>query len=150
MEEFIFRSILFRSQLQHRPVIQSVLINAFFWTIFCLPEIVSIDNDAIHNLCIVALFIFSYGFLLCFIMWRNTTLWYGYSLRIGITVILPLFISSNFVDSGTFFKTDSAFFNAEGIAFSVIFLITAVGIYYNGKMHISEEIQKIEGREVFS
>jgi membrane protease YdiL (CAAX protease family) len=142
VEEFFFRSILFRSQLQLRTVIHAVLLNSCFWTIFYLPEIISIENDAILVFISVALFIFSYGFLLCILMWRNETLWYGYSFRIGISAILPLFVTSNFVDSGTFFTTDSAYFNAEGIVFSIIFFITAAVIYFNGKLHISPEIQK--------
>ena len=150
VEEFFFRSILFRTQLQHRTVIYSSIINAFFWSLYYLPDIISIEDNAIHIYLSVALFIFSYGILLSILMWRNETLWYGYSFRIGISVILPFFISSNFVDSDTIFSTESVFFNAEGIVFSLIFLITAAVFFFKGKLDISPEIQKISNREVFS
>ncbi len=142
VEELFFRSIMFRTQLHHRSVIHSGLINAMFWTIYYLPEIISLENKAIHILIFVALFIFSYGFLLCIVMWRNATLWYGYTFRIGLLVILPLFITSNFIDSDSFFATNSAFFNAEGIIFSLVFLTTSGIIYFKGKSLNSTEIQK--------
>lgn len=143
IEELFFRSFLFQQQIQKQPIDQCVLINSILWTIYCVPDLFSLDVSSTVNIGVTVFFIFSTGILLNILWWKNTTLWYGYSLRVGISSFYSMIITSNFAESEPFSKTDSLFFYAEGVTISLIFMISAIFLYYNRRFHLSAENQEI-------
>lgn len=150
LEEFTFRSVLLRSYSFNDSPIRSAIVNAFFWTCFAVPGIIVLGNSDFQDSISILTFYFAVGILTSVLAMRFRTIWYGYSLRIGIMAAFPLLIVSKVQDSETFFTTESSIFSSEGYFYSVFFLISAVFIVKKIKHQNIEENQKVPNRNVFS
>jgi membrane protease YdiL (CAAX protease family) len=150
LEEFTFRSVLLRSHNFNNSHIRSVFVNAFFWTCYTSPGIIGLGDSDVQFILSFLTFNFAIGLLASVLAIKYQTIWYGYSLRIGIMAAFPLLVLSKVQDSEAFFVTDSYIFSSEGYFYSSLFLITAILLINNVKHQNIAENQNMPDGNIFS
>ena len=126
IEELFFRGVLYNSYRNANSIWISGFITSGLFAIYSISEIVGIEEVNIMTVLILLLYFFSLGFFCIVISQKLRSLWISYSLRIGIITLTPLFLTSQLVESDSFFVTTSNLLFAEGIITSIILLVASI------------------------
>jgi len=126
IEELFFRGVLYNSYRNENSIWISGFITSGLFAIYSISEIVGIEEVNIMTVLILLLYFFSLGFFCIVISQKLRSLWISYSLRIGIITLTPLFLTSQLVESDSFFVTTSNLLFAEGIITSIILLVASI------------------------
>lgn len=125
LEEIFFRSVLLNSLSEIQSQSRAVIISSLIWGFFSLTDNINFEQVGLENFILVFISKFSIGVFCSFLYLRYSSLWAGYSFRIGLMLASSLSVSSIVIDSDPFFTTESTFFVAEGWIFSAILLLIA-------------------------
>ncbi len=121
-EEIIFRGILLSSFQRSNSAILTTLISSIFWTLFIGSELLGFEDLTLLTISIILLFFLSIGLFLTMLVNRYHSIWPGYSFRIGIITLTPITLTSQLVESDSFFASSSSIFIAEGVIVSVLLI----------------------------
>lgn len=129
MEEIVFRFVLLKSSFVDHSKLKTLILVNIIWSIYSALSIIDFSGANFQS--IVSIFIsqFTIGSLLSSIVIKYKSIWYAYSLRIGMKIIVPLIVTSIVLDTDSFFTTNSLLFYAEGWISSVTMLLLAAYIY---------------------
>ncbi len=122
LDEIIFRGIILTTFQKLRSRWQAIILTNLLWVVFCISEIVGLEEISVLKFITVALFFLSIGIFCTVLVNKYTSIWFGYSLRVGFITLSPIIITSLLSESDVFFITESFFFNAEGLIISVLTL----------------------------
>ena len=138
IEEFFFRGFILTTIQQLRSQWQTIILTNLLWVVFSISEIIGSEEISLLKFITVALFFLSIGILCTVLVGKYTSIWFGYSLRVGFVTLSPIIVTSLLSESDVFFTTESFFFNAEGLIISV--LILTVGFILLRTIRISPKI----------
>jgi hypothetical protein len=124
VEELFFRVFLLKIFPTNSIVFQTIS-TSFFWMMYSIPELIKPELD-IFALVISAVYFFCIGIFLSLLVRRFKTIWYGYSLRMGIISLVPNVLSSVVVESDSFFVSKNHLFSFEG----VVTILILIGISF--------------------
>jgi membrane protease YdiL (CAAX protease family) len=128
LEEVLFRGITFHSFRRHYTLRNALIFSNALWTAYCIPEIITIPDLTLLLGGVAGLFFFSLGLFCSVVSLRSTSLWVGYSFRIGLVSLTPILLTSIVAESDSFFTASSPVFIAEGILVSVAMLTASMFI----------------------
>jgi hypothetical protein len=138
IEEILFRGVLVSSfQLSFSPG-WGTFISSALWTLWSINEILAVEPITVLILISLLLFFLSLGFLLSALVKKYQSIWPGYSFRIGVMTLTPITLTSQLVESDSFFSSTSSIFIAEGLLISI--LTTCVSILLLKKKDIYPEL----------
>ena len=122
VEEIFFRGFVLTTIQQLRSQWQGIILTSLLWTVYCFSEIIGLQGITIFKFITALLFFFSIGILCSIIVDKYKSVWFGYSLRIGLITLSPILLTSLLSESDSFFTTESLLFDAEGVIFSILIL----------------------------
>jgi len=122
IEEAVFRSLLFRSELQRRSPLRALQFTSVLWLLYCLADITGTEGISLPGFAASVMFFFSSSLLWTALANSYRTIWYSYSFRIGLAVFNPILLTSMLFENDAFFAANGILFISEGILVSIIML----------------------------
>jgi membrane protease YdiL (CAAX protease family) len=122
IEEILFRGVLLSSFQRSNSIILTALFSSIVWSLFIGSEIFSVEELNLLKVSMLLLFFFSLGLFLSMLFNRFHSIWPGYSFRIGIITLTPITLTSQLVESDSFFSSSSVIFISEGIMVSMLLI----------------------------
>ncbi|MDD8017963.1 MAG: hypothetical protein PHP42_06290 [Bacteroidota bacterium] len=137
IEELFFRSIIFGSFQREKSFWYSAIATSILWTIFNLTDIMGSGDGKFMNVASLMLYFFCGGIFCSALTSKYSSIWYAYSLRIGLITLMPLLLTSFTFDSDSFFVTETPFFNSEGILVAILLVVSSILIVRKPKIEIA-------------
>ncbi|HAP37008.1 MAG TPA: hypothetical protein DCQ28_14170 [Bacteroidetes bacterium] len=122
IEEIFFRGFLHSTMQQFRPQWQAIILISFVWVVYNFSEIIGIEEVNLLKGIIVVSFYFSIGVFCSVLVSKHNSIWFGYSLRVGLITLAPVIVTSLLSESDAFFSSESFLFFTEGAIVSVLLL----------------------------
>jgi len=122
IEEIFFRGFLHSTMQQFRPQWQVIILISFVWVVYNFSEIIGIEEVNLLKGIIVVSFYFSIGVFCSVLVSKHNSIWFGYSLRVGLITLAPVIVTSLLSESDAFFSSESFLFFTEGAIVSVLLL----------------------------
>lgn len=129
VEEFLFRGVVLDAFTKRSSPFLAVVLSSVLWTLFMVPEVIGLNDLALPSISVVLLFIFITGLFCSVIALRWSTIWIGYSFRVGIIALTPIIISSLTTEADAFFITSSPWFAAEGGVMIILMILSAFFLF---------------------
>lgn len=126
LEEIFFRGLILSSLLSQKSKVYAVVVSSSIWSLYSVSEIISTPELDIVKFLIILIFFFAIGMVCSILVHKYTSIWFGYSLRVGLISLTPISITSLLNESDSFFTTSSNLFVAEGLIFSIFLLLTGI------------------------
>lgn len=137
IEEIFFRVFL-PSLLSNNTIWNRAVFSTLLWSIYFSADFV---NNNIEEISIIFLFSCALGFFVFALKERFNSVWLGYSFRIGVIAVIPLFVTSLLSESDSFYSASTSAFVFEGIPTSISLLFLGLYFIYT-KPQINEKIAK--------
>jgi hypothetical protein len=145
IEEIIFRGIFFVSFREKSSIRNAQFLSGCLWVAYSFSEIAAIEELHWSTISTLLLYYFMQHLICSSLVVHYSSVWPGYSFRVGMISITPILLSSLSIESDSFFKTNSSFFVAEGIIVSILLIIISLRI-----LSITSNLTKIQENGNFS
>ncbi len=126
VEEIFFRGILLSSFRQRYSILASTVTISVLWTIYASSDLFWVEDLTIAKFSVLMLFFFSIGILCSAFAVKYTSVWPGYTFRVGIASLTPIILTSSLIESDSFVKSNAYFFNSDGIIVSFLLLVYGI------------------------
>ncbi len=144
VEEIFFRGFILSTILQKRSLTNSIILTNLLWVVYSVSEIIGIEEINVIKFILLLLFFLSVGILCSAVTERYRSIWFGYSLRVGLITLTPIVITTLLSDSDSFFTTESLIFNAEGMIVSFILLLSSFIFYRAAQKILDQQQEKLQ------
>ena len=144
IEEIFFRGIILSTIQGQYSQLKSIVVANILWIVYSVSEIIGIKELNLLKFISVAIYFLSMGIMCSVLKNKYQSIWFGYSLRVGVITLTPIIISSLISESDSFFVSNSLLFVAEGIAVSCLFLLCSVQLFKSSQMVLETPQENLE------